>query len=71
MTFETGFSVQYKCKGLLFEIKMCRVAASKLSLHYFHIMCTDIFKNKVLFSTFYVKMLEKNKKITKNQTFVW
>jgi hypothetical protein len=44
MTFETGFSVQYKCQGMLFEI-----AASKLSRHYFHILYTDIFKNKVLF----------------------
>jgi hypothetical protein len=50
---------------------MCRVAANKPFLHYFHILYTDIFKNKVLFSTFLVKMLEKNKKITKNQSFVW
>jgi hypothetical protein len=50
---------------------MYRVAASKRSMCYFHIMYTDIFKNKVLFSTVQVKMLEKNKKITKNQTFVW
>jgi hypothetical protein len=46
--------------------KMCRGAASKLFLCYFHIMYTDISKNNMLFSTFSVKTLEKNKKITKN-----
>jgi hypothetical protein len=30
-----------------------------------------IFKYKVLLSTFYEKMLQKYKKITKTQTFVW
>jgi hypothetical protein len=31
---------------------MCRIAANKLSLCYFNIMFTDIFKNKVLLATF-------------------
>jgi hypothetical protein len=44
---------------------MCQVAASKLSLHYFHLLYTDIFKKKVIFSTFQVKMLKKIKKSQK------
>jgi hypothetical protein len=40
MTFETGFAVQKKCHGMLFEIKKGYVSASKLSLCYFHIINT-------------------------------
>jgi hypothetical protein len=45
---------------------MCRVSASKLFICYFHIIYTNIFKNKVLLATLEVKMLKKYKKITKN-----
>jgi hypothetical protein len=53
MTFETGFFVQKKCHGMLFEIKnVSCVSASKLSMCHFHKIYTDIIKNKVLFSKF-------------------
>jgi hypothetical protein len=58
MTLETGFSVQIKCQGMLFE--MCRVAASKLFLHYFYILYTDIFKNKFFFQHKCMKKIKKS-----------
>jgi hypothetical protein len=52
MTFAAVFSYKKNCHGMLFEIKLCRVSASKLSMCYFHIIHTKDIKNNVLFSTF-------------------
>jgi hypothetical protein len=35
MDFETDFSANYLCHGLHFEIKMCRVSASKLYMCFY------------------------------------